>query len=259
MQDIDVEIDYHAVEQTVKSNSPQKRGKSLVLLGVISYFIFIYVVFIDLNAVLPKLARRISEKQPQTPPNPSSSSAASSPVKQFTSVDDPRNTTTSDSHNNSNPPNPRERRVSVTRSGSILFKTSQALPPEAEELRNRDIEPDLNSAADRALAAASAAAQHQGNPPPTTPGGRRGSLLDANEKVIVEGREIQQVRYMYSISSFSFSIRFSSTLGSCSVCFNVWNDVRNTSHGLSLLFLFLLIMLCFPFLLVYRLEEEILI
>jgi hypothetical protein len=163
------------------------------------------VTSIDLNAVLPKLARRISEKQPQTPPHPSSSSAASSPLKQAGSLEDPRNASTSDAQNTMLG-YPRERRVSMTRSGSILFKTAHTLPPEAEELRNRDIEPDVNSAADRALAAASAAAQHQGNPPPPTPGGRRGSLLDANEKVIVEGREIQQVsKTLNSVTVFYFS------------------------------------------------------
>lgn len=82
------------------------------------------------------------------------------------------------------------------RNGSILYRQTTDLPPEIEELRHRDIEPDSNSALDKALAMAKVMAENStGAAPPV--GGRRASVKvtepPAREKSKVEGREIQQV------------------------------------------------------------------
>ena len=84
----------------------------------------------------------------------------------------------------------------MTRSGSVAFKPSPELPPEVEELRTRDIEPDENSAADQALKAAAMFAQ---NHPQTSSHHRRSSLMDS-QKTVVEGREIQQDHAQYALT-----------------------------------------------------------
>jgi hypothetical protein len=105
-----------------------------------------------------------------------------------------------------------QRRVSVTRSGSVAFLPSPALPPELEELRNRDIEPDADSAADRALAMAAAIGDkdNKNNSPAelhrrgSAMGGRGSVLFDqpppVAEKAVVEGREIQQGHEQYALT-----------------------------------------------------------
>lgn len=83
---------------------------------------------------------------------------------------------------------------------------SPALPPELEELRSRDIEPDVDSAADRALAMAAAIAQANQSQPANAAGtaNHRGSIIidQPQEKNIVEGREIQQVTVIVAVILF---------------------------------------------------------
>jgi hypothetical protein len=93
------------------------------------------------------------------------------------------------------------RRQSTTRmrNGSILYRPTTDLPPEIEELRHRDIEPDSNSALDKALAMAKAMAENSTTAAaPAGMAGRRASVKvtepPARERSKVEGREIQQVK-----------------------------------------------------------------
>lgn len=87
----------------------------------------------------------------------------------------------------------------MSRSGSIFVAQPEGFTAELEELRTRDIQPDANSAADRALSAAIAAANAHSAQRESTRydknsfEGRDGSTRGSAKKR-VEGREIQQVR-----------------------------------------------------------------
>lgn len=84
----------------------------------------------------------------------------------------------------------------MTRSGSVTFQPSAHLPPEIEQLRCKDIEPDENSAADQALKAAANLAAA------ASAGGRRESMTHASQQdhQEVEGREIQQDHAQYALT-----------------------------------------------------------
>jgi len=145
------------------------------------------------------------------------------------------------------------RRQTTTRirNGSILYRADNNLPPEVEELRHRDIEPDFNSALDKALNMAkvmAAESTHNGGSSSAAAGHlRRGSVRVTEpaspvtrEKAKVEGREIQQGHEQYALTyGMMLGIRVS-------VC-GVFKPV---------LHLFLHI---FPSLFPYRLDDEILI
>jgi hypothetical protein len=114
-------------------------------------------------------------------------------------------------------------RARQQRKGSITFKPQVELPPELEELRNRDISPDVDSAAERALNIAASLAQiHTKEAIQTTSPGRRGSLFQDNEhekrvevldfRILtwcihlftlvysLQGREIQQDHAQYALT-----------------------------------------------------------
>ena len=82
------------------------------------------------------------------------------------------------------------------------------LPPEVEQLRNRDIAPDIDSAAERALNIAASIAQlNSAAAAKEATGGtgghqKRGSVYESeNEnKPKIEGREIQQDHAQYALT-----------------------------------------------------------
>ena len=104
----------------------------------------------------------------------------------------------------------------MTRSGSVTFQPSANLPPEIEQLRCKDIEPDENSAADQALKAAANLAAA------ASAGARRESMAHASQQdhQEVEGREIQQDHAQYALT-YGMMLGIRVTVSQCyqSPCF----------------------------------------
>lgn len=85
--------------------------------------------------------------------------------------------------------------------GSLVFQVACDLPPMVAEMRDRDIEPDLDSAALRALTKAAAVAQanQQGGEKDSFPEEEEESVVLPDRRV-VEGRVIQQGHAQYALT-----------------------------------------------------------